>query len=432
MNSRCESPTRQISTGPLWTPIEARSVHRPGRGLDPAEGAQGLTHVHCAAGRAPGVVGAGEEEEQGVAAELQEAAGEPVRGGEHLGEAGADDVGELLGADPAPFREPLRECGEPGDVHEDQRAVELAPRPLGIVQDPVDRDARQVGDQRDVALGRGHVRDRRHRFPVTDVLDARSTKGSLPSAGVQRRSPRRSASSRSRRDPVRGAEIRVLFRVCCEDHTQSDAEIHPAPRRVLDPGPHPRDDAHLRPRPRVRCRPGCAPGAFTAATSRASRAPSTRSASTSRCPPSTSTSWATSCRGSGGRASAPTSPSPNRSGRRWATPRSSRSGGCSSRARSRSRSACTRPTSRTRRVTTSSPVWPSRASPCRRSGSACSASSSSRTTSNNGSARRNRSSIRSRTRSQRRRRLRARAGAARCSCSRSSSSRDGAATSARR
>ena len=36
-NSRCESPTRQISTGPLWTPIEVRSVTDPADVCDPAE-----------------------------------------------------------------------------------------------------------------------------------------------------------------------------------------------------------------------------------------------------------------------------------------------------------------------------------------------------------------------------------------------------------
>ena len=38
----------------------------------------------------------------------------------------------LLGTDPPPLREPLRECGEAGDVHEDQGAVELAPRLVEI------------------------------------------------------------------------------------------------------------------------------------------------------------------------------------------------------------------------------------------------------------------------------------------------------------
>ncbi len=92
-----------------------------------------------------GVVVAGEEDEERVAAELQEHAAFGVRDGEQFGEARADDVGELFGTDPALACESLRQAGEAGDVDEDRGRVDLAPPAFGLVREPL---VHQAGKER--------------------------------------------------------------------------------------------------------------------------------------------------------------------------------------------------------------------------------------------------------------------------------------------
>ena len=95
-----------------------------GAGVQPADVGEARLHAERGAGGALGVIGAGEEEEQRVAAELQQAAAGLVRDLEQRLEAGADRVGHLFGADLAVAGEPLGHLGEAGDVDEEQRAVD--------------------------------------------------------------------------------------------------------------------------------------------------------------------------------------------------------------------------------------------------------------------------------------------------------------------
>ena len=104
--------------------------------------------------------GPGEQEQERVAAELQEAAAGSVRDLEQRLEAGADRVGDLLGADLAVAGEPLGHLGEPGDVDEEERPVDDLLGLLGGEERPVDGQAGDVGEQRLVGVLRATVCDR--------------------------------------------------------------------------------------------------------------------------------------------------------------------------------------------------------------------------------------------------------------------------------
>ena len=71
-----------------------------------------------------GVVLAPEEQQDGVAAELQQVGMVGIGAPDQLREGGVDDAGYLLGALPAALRERLGEVGEAGDVGEDERPLE--------------------------------------------------------------------------------------------------------------------------------------------------------------------------------------------------------------------------------------------------------------------------------------------------------------------
>ncbi len=80
-------------------------------------------HVRSRPGGALFVTIAAKEEEQRVAAELQDVAAVPLGDLDQTVEAARDAADELLGAGPAPGREPLGERGEPGDVDRDEGAL---------------------------------------------------------------------------------------------------------------------------------------------------------------------------------------------------------------------------------------------------------------------------------------------------------------------
>jgi hypothetical protein len=103
------------------------------------------------------VVVAVEQEQQRVAAELEEVAAAERRGVEHAAEHAAQRVDELLGADATPVREPLGERREPGDVGEQQRAGQPA-RPFpGRLGAPRDGDVRDVSPHPDHARARPRI-----------------------------------------------------------------------------------------------------------------------------------------------------------------------------------------------------------------------------------------------------------------------------------
>ncbi len=118
-----------------------RVAHPPGRGAGPS--GMGL---------------AGEEEEQRVAAELDEPAAELVGDREEAAEGRAHHVGHLFGAEAALRREPLRHRGEAGHVDERHRPVQRAMALLRGVAQPLERDARQIGDDCGTARSRPESR----------------------------------------------------------------------------------------------------------------------------------------------------------------------------------------------------------------------------------------------------------------------------------
>ena len=88
---------------------------------------------------------AGEQEQQGVAAELQETAVLLVCHAEEVGEAPGDRVGHLLGADPAELRELLGELRESGDVREHEGPVDRVVAHTPVLRQPLEREAGKVG-----------------------------------------------------------------------------------------------------------------------------------------------------------------------------------------------------------------------------------------------------------------------------------------------
>ena len=118
-----------------------------GRG-ERADPAQLAAHpVGCGDG-AVGVPVALEEEQQCVAAELDQAALVGVGLGEERPERVADHVRDLLGTDLALPRQALRHLCEPGHVDEHRRALELPSEDVGSRPRPVEHQAREVRLQR--------------------------------------------------------------------------------------------------------------------------------------------------------------------------------------------------------------------------------------------------------------------------------------------
>jgi hypothetical protein len=85
-----------------------------------------------------------EQEQDGVAAPLDDARSVVVRDREQLGERLVEDVVHLLGADLALLRQPLRQAREAGDVDEGERAVDLPVAEIGCNSHPFDGELRDV------------------------------------------------------------------------------------------------------------------------------------------------------------------------------------------------------------------------------------------------------------------------------------------------
>ncbi len=123
---------------------QGEPARRRGHG---GRGAQRGPHLDGGVAGLLGVVLAPEEEEQGVAAELQQLAAAGCRDGEHRPEHPVERLDDLLGADPALPGEPLGECGEPRDVREHQGAVDGAVQCAGDLVVPDQRQGRDVATQ---------------------------------------------------------------------------------------------------------------------------------------------------------------------------------------------------------------------------------------------------------------------------------------------
>ena len=122
--------------------------------------AQRGTHLHRRGAGLNGVVPAVEVQQQGVAPELQQSAAPVVGDVQHGAEDRAQHVRQLLGPDPAPPRQPLRQLREAGDVDEHERGLDRSERLARRVQIPLERHPRDVPLQ---AIAVDHVPPRRDR-----------------------------------------------------------------------------------------------------------------------------------------------------------------------------------------------------------------------------------------------------------------------------
>ena len=130
-----------------------------GRGVDRTHLAERAPHADRGGDAVRGVVLTREEQEQGVPAELDQAAAVGVGRAQQLAEHEADDVGHLLGADAAQPRQPLGHLGEAGDVDEHDRPLERPHPHVRILADPANGQSRQERPQLRRAIGGdvGHV-----------------------------------------------------------------------------------------------------------------------------------------------------------------------------------------------------------------------------------------------------------------------------------
>ena len=118
-------------------------VQTAGGELGPLGVTQCRAHRHCSVDGAHLVVGSGEEQEERVTTELEQAASLLGGDGEHAGKDVVQDLGQLLGSNPTASRETLGQGREAGDVDEAQRGVDLAPQPPGRAEIPFDRRSGQ-------------------------------------------------------------------------------------------------------------------------------------------------------------------------------------------------------------------------------------------------------------------------------------------------
>ncbi len=135
--------------------------HRPDRRPRPPQRPQGPAHAVGGIAGTGSVVLPGEEEEQGVATELEQSTPSRVGDVEQALEGPIHHLRDLLGAELALLGEPLGHCGEAGDVDEVERSLEFASSGVGLCAQPVHDDARHVGRQVDGGWGclgkRSHV-----------------------------------------------------------------------------------------------------------------------------------------------------------------------------------------------------------------------------------------------------------------------------------
>ena len=132
-------------------------LNRAGGRLRSSDRSQRRPHLECRTRRSRGVIVTLVEQQQGVAAELEQATALCIGHGEQGGEGRVHHLRDFLGAGSTEAGKPLGHCGESRDVDERERALDLAPLGLGMVAEPFERQPR---DERD-KLGRRRVRDRR-------------------------------------------------------------------------------------------------------------------------------------------------------------------------------------------------------------------------------------------------------------------------------
>jgi hypothetical protein len=105
------------------------------------------------------VVDPGEQEEQRVAPELEEAAPSVVRDGQEGYEAIPDRLRQLLCTDLSVLGESFGELGKSGDVHEGDGAFDQSMPRFWVFFHPVDDEPRQIRRQEMAMIAGGFGRD---------------------------------------------------------------------------------------------------------------------------------------------------------------------------------------------------------------------------------------------------------------------------------
>ena len=126
-------------------PDRHQEVDTSDRGGNRPRLAQGGAHGDRPLRGHGGVVVAGEGQEQGVPAELQERSALGVRDLEHPGEHEVQDFGEFFGADATAPGQPFGQGREPRDVDEAAGGLQRSPAVAGWVEVPLQDEARDVG-----------------------------------------------------------------------------------------------------------------------------------------------------------------------------------------------------------------------------------------------------------------------------------------------
>ena len=117
-------------------------LHCPRGGAWPSDRAENAPHAEAGSRSPNRVARAVVQEQQGVAAELEQPAPVGVRDVEEGRERRVHDVRDFFRARLAEVRELLRHRREPGDVDECDRRVELARQAVGLVAQPLERQPR--------------------------------------------------------------------------------------------------------------------------------------------------------------------------------------------------------------------------------------------------------------------------------------------------
>ena len=156
-SSRWTLPTMKNWNVPLVIPTDMRSVTVPPPARSRPTRSSVALHLPGRPAGALLVAGAVEQQQQRVAAPLEQAGAVVVRLVEQRGEHAVERVAHQLGADLALACETLREGREPRDVDEHHRAVDLALQRVRRVSEPVDDEPRDVRRQSTV-LARARAR----------------------------------------------------------------------------------------------------------------------------------------------------------------------------------------------------------------------------------------------------------------------------------
>ena len=122
-------------------------LQRTHGGRDLLRPTQSLAHLDRGTRRSQRVSLALEEEEQRIAAELEQHAVALTRAVEHSAEHPAQGLDQFLAADASTARQLLGKRGEAGDIGKAQGAVDHLPQAIRPIERPLDGEFRDVAAQ---------------------------------------------------------------------------------------------------------------------------------------------------------------------------------------------------------------------------------------------------------------------------------------------